>query len=91
MSSHLNGKSRQDQYLLNYVAEPRSILKNYQNTYHPRFIFSPKIGEISLKYAFCFILYWLMNTFFYHIMDYYQYSNTVCDSAVYIRLLQLTS
>jgi len=34
--------SRRD--LLNDMTEHRSILKNYQNTYHPRFGFKPKTG-----------------------------------------------
>ena len=27
------------------VAEPRSVLKNYQNTQYPRFSFTPKTGK----------------------------------------------
>ena len=35
--------SRRD--LLNDMAEHRSILKNNQNTYYPRFSFTPKTGK----------------------------------------------
>jgi len=42
------------QGLLNDMAEHRSILKNNQNTYHPRSGFTPKAGIASLKTGFCF-------------------------------------
>jgi len=44
--------SRRD--LLNDMAEHRPILKNNQNTYHPRFGFTPKTGKEFLKTGFCF-------------------------------------
>jgi len=44
--------SRRD--LLNDMAEHKSILKNNQNTYHPRFDFTPKIGIAFPKTGFCF-------------------------------------
>jgi len=46
--------SRQD--LLNDVAEHRSILKNNQNTYYPRFSFTPNIGIAFPKTGFLFLL-----------------------------------
>jgi len=36
------------------VAERRSILKNYQDTYYPRFSFTPKTGIASPKRVFRF-------------------------------------
>jgi len=39
--------SRRD--LLNYAAEHMPILKNNQNSYHPRFSFTPKTGIAFLK------------------------------------------
>jgi len=44
--------SRRD--LLNDVAEHGSILKNNQNTNHPRFGFIPKTGIAFPKTGFCF-------------------------------------
>jgi len=44
--------SRRD--LLNDVAGHRSILKNDQNTYYPRFSFTPKTGIAFPKRVFCF-------------------------------------
>jgi len=44
--------SRRD--LLNDIAERRPILKNYQNTYHPLFGFTPKTGITFPKTEFCF-------------------------------------
>jgi len=41
------------------VAEHRSILKNYQSTYHPRFSFIPKTGSGFPKTEVLFVL-WLM-------------------------------
>jgi len=39
---------------LNDLAEHRSILNNSQNTYYPRFVFSPNTGKNSLKQVFRF-------------------------------------
>ena len=47
--------SRRD--LLNDVAERRSILKNNQNTYHPRFGFIPKLSTELPKMGVLFFLY----------------------------------
>jgi len=44
--------SRQD--LLNDMAEHKPILKNNQNTYHPRFGFIPKTVIAFPKTGFCF-------------------------------------
>jgi len=33
-------------------AEQKSIMKNYENVYHPRLIFTPKTGDNSLKQVF---------------------------------------
>ena len=44
--------SRRD--LLNDMAEHRPILKNNQNTYHPRFAFTPKTGIAFPKRGFVF-------------------------------------
>jgi len=41
-------------YLLNDMAKQMPILKNNQNTYHPRFGFTPKIGITFPKTGFCF-------------------------------------
>jgi len=38
------------------VAEHRSILKNYQNTYNPRFSFTPKTGIAFPKTGVLFLL-----------------------------------
>ena len=35
-------------------ADHRSILNNYQSTYHPRFGFTPKIGSIPADEGFVF-------------------------------------
>ena len=45
--------SRRD--LFNDVAEHVSILKNNQNTYYPRFGFTPKIGITFLKTGVLFL------------------------------------
>ena len=50
MFSHINGK------LSNDVAEHRPSLKNNQNTYHPRFGFTPKRGKGFPKTGFFFFL-----------------------------------
>ena len=44
--------SRRD--LLNDMAESRSILKNNQNTYKPRFRFTRQAGKAFLKTGLCF-------------------------------------
>jgi len=36
-------------YLLNDMAEHRSIFKNNQNTFNPNVIFTPKTGKNTLK------------------------------------------
>jgi len=46
--------SRRD--LLNDVAEHRSILKNHQNTNHPRFRFTPKTGIAFAETGALFLL-----------------------------------
>jgi len=38
--------------LANHMAEHRPILKNNQNTYHPRFGFIPKTGTAFSKTVF---------------------------------------
>jgi len=42
--------------LLNHVAEHRSTLKNNQNTYEPRFSFTPKTGIAFPKTGVSFLL-----------------------------------
>jgi len=39
---------------LNHMAEHEPILKNNQNTYHPRFGFTPKTGVAFPKTGFYF-------------------------------------
>jgi len=46
--------SRRD--LVNDMAENGPILKNNQNTFHPRFGFTPKTGAASLKRGVPFLL-----------------------------------
>jgi len=46
--------SRRD--LLNYVAEHRSILKNNQNTFYPRFSLTPKACTAFPKTGVLFLL-----------------------------------
>jgi len=41
-------------HLLKYVAEHSPILKNKQNTDHPRFGFTPKTDTACSKTGFCF-------------------------------------
>jgi len=48
------GSSRRD--LLNDVAEHRPILKNNQNTYYPRFSFTPETGIELSKTGVYFLL-----------------------------------
>jgi len=50
--------SRRD--LLNDMAQHRPILNNNQNTYHPRFGFTPKTGIAFPKTGFCFE--WIYST-----------------------------
>jgi len=40
--------------LSNYVTKHKSTLKNDQNTYFPRIIFTPKTGQNNLKQVFRF-------------------------------------
>jgi len=40
--------------LFNDMADLSPILKNNQNTYHPRFGFTPKTGTALPKTGFCF-------------------------------------
>lgn len=47
-----NLKARRD--FTNNLAEHRSILRNYQNTYFLRFSFTPKTVKIFLKHVFRF-------------------------------------
>jgi len=42
--------------LLNDMAEHRSILKNVQNTYYPRFSFIPKTDKAFIKVGVLFLL-----------------------------------
>jgi len=48
------GSSRRD--LLNDGAENKSILKNNQNTYYPRFSFTPRIGIAFPETGVLFLL-----------------------------------
>jgi len=48
--------SRRD--LSNDMAEHRPILKNNQNTYYPRFSFTPKTGIAFPKKGVSFLLWW---------------------------------
>jgi len=52
--------SRRD--LFNDMAEHRPILKNKQNTYHPRFDLTPETGITFPKTGYCF--YCVPNLFF---------------------------
>jgi len=52
MFSRINGKLSQSR--LNDMAEHRPILKNNQNTIHPRFGFTPKTGIAFPKTGFYF-------------------------------------
>jgi len=64
------GSSRRD--LFNDMAEHRSILKNYQNTYYPRFSFTPKTGlelpetsvSFLLRALYRFNIPWLDGNFY---------------------------